>query len=110
VVPWSASCLWWVTLANLGVIWLSAAYRATVSENFLTAVDNDVGTDKHWIGMFRNTLDESLFVTLECANTGNETSDIETITTMESLLDHTNLFVGPSIRTASRTSPVSWVK
>jgi hypothetical protein len=49
---------WWVGLSHVGFIWLAAAYRATITKNILVAQDGDVG--EHWLGIFRDTLYDSL--------------------------------------------------
>ena len=116
---------WWVALSNLGVIWVAAAYRAMVAPNFLTASEEDVGNDEHWIGMFRNTVSESLLATVEGAEhraqqkgcekafpmpssiTTQEADDVVIVekeaSTAASSLRQTILFVVPSIRTGLRT-------
>jgi hypothetical protein len=58
---------WWVAMGFLSTTWLGACYRATVSRNFLVPADQDTGKNEHWIGMFRNTVSESLLATLECS-------------------------------------------
>ena len=115
---------WWIALSDLGIIWSSALYRATVSQNFLTATNDDVGNSEHWIGMFRNTVGESLLATLQNAqvrtlpvpnsenttpspNSLKDTKDYILVEKREILIepvpDRTALFVVPSIRTALRT-------
>lgn len=116
---------WWVALSNLGIIWLAAAYRAVVSQNFLTATKEDVGDDEHWIGLFRNTVSESLLATVGGAERrvwqhvhepGPLTPSSVTTTEAEDLIiverqaqkaasppRQTILFIVPSIRTGLRT-------
>lgn len=116
---------WWVALSNLGVIWLAAAYRAVVSQNFLTATKEDVGRDEHWIGLFRNTVSESLLATVGGAGRrvwqqvdepGHLTPPSVTTTEAEDMIivekqaqkaasppRQTILFIVPSIRTGLRT-------
>lgn len=67
VVLYLSLCVspWWVAMGFLGTIWLGACYRATISRNFLVPTDEDTGKNEHWIGMFRNTVGESLLATLE---------------------------------------------
>lgn len=116
---------WWVALSNLGVIWLAAVYRAVVAQNFLTAGEEDVGNDEHWIGMFRNTVSESLLATVKGAEhraqpkghekaspmpssiTTQEMDDVVIVekeaSTVALSLRQTILFVVPSIRTGLRS-------
>lgn len=116
---------WWVALSNLGVIWLAAAYRAMVAQKFLTASEEDVGSKEHWIGMFRNTVSESLLATVKGAEhralqegsektspmpssiTTQEAGDLVIVekeaSTAASSPRQTILFVVPSIRTGLRT-------
>jgi hypothetical protein len=120
---------WWVPLGSLIVIWLGAAYRALVSRNFLIATAQGVGNHEHWIGLFRNTVNESLLATLEGASnrpssgippSQSSTPSSEETTnsgdylvvepksaTSESHVSSpptgTILFVSPPIRTAMRT-------
>ena len=58
---------WWVPCVSLGVILVAAAYRAVVLKNYLVATDDNVGIFEHWLGLFRNTLSESLVATLDGA-------------------------------------------
>lgn len=116
---------WWVALGNLGVIWLGATYRAVVAQNFLTADEKGVENDEHWIGMFRNTVSESLVATLQGAEHRDQKEESEpasptssSVTTNEagdmvivekeggvatSPSRQTILFIVPSIRTGLRT-------
>lgn len=58
---------WWVTLDNLEVIWLTAAYRAMIAQNLLIASEKDVENNEHWIEMFRNIVSEFLLATFKDA-------------------------------------------
>ena len=53
---------WWVAFANLVIIWLAAALRASVIKGFLHANGADLG--EHWLGIFRDDLAESLLETV----------------------------------------------
>jgi hypothetical protein len=58
---------WWVSLSSLGVIWFGALYRAVASPNTIVASGDDVGSDEHWIGLFRRTLSDSVMATINSA-------------------------------------------
>jgi hypothetical protein len=59
---------WWVSFSSLGLIWFGALYRAIASPNTIAASSNDVGSDEHWIGLFRDTLGESILATVAGAH------------------------------------------
>lgn len=116
---------WWVGLGSLGIVWAAATYRATVSQNFLTATGKGVGNKEHWIGMFRNTGSESMLATVTNAEARSlqahdlalaksmskgsiEEGDFEIVEKDQAALTQSRskgniLFVIPSIRVALRT-------
>jgi hypothetical protein len=65
---------WWVPLASLAAIWAGGLYRAFTARNFLVSTGDDVGISEHWIGLFRNTVSESLIATLEGAGSRTTTA------------------------------------
>lgn len=108
---------WWVGLGSLGIVWAAATYRATVSQNFLTATREGVGNKEHWIGMFRNTGSESMLATFTNAEARSlakpvskasiEEEGFEIVEDKAALAQSRSkgniLFVIPSIRVALRT-------
>jgi hypothetical protein len=59
---------WWLSLSSLGVIWSGAVYRAAASPNTIVASGDDLGSDEHWIGLFRHTLSDSILATMNGAH------------------------------------------
>jgi hypothetical protein len=59
---------WWVSLSSLGVIWFGALYRAVASSNTIVATANEVGSEEHWIGLFRHILSDSILATINGAH------------------------------------------
>ena len=54
---------WWVPLSSLGLIWISAAYRALTIKSFLVSKEMKP-KQEHWLGIFRDNLYDSLIETV----------------------------------------------
>jgi len=79
---------WWVAFAALGTIWVCASYRAALDNSYLVAQSHSTGEEEHWIGMFRNTVAESLRATLE-ASFRRPRSPTESQTTVSNVIVQT---------------------
>jgi hypothetical protein len=54
---------WWVAFGSVAIIWLAAGYRAVAIQHILVANESDLG--EHWLGLFRDTLYDSLLETVQ---------------------------------------------